>query len=114
LAIVRGDVSVEVGIKASTQDLANAKLTQKIGVGCGLRPLSLGELIALTPNAKDLQAIGDEVGKKLEGIGKDLGLPPVPSGLALPPLPTFPPLAPKAAPTATPAQKKLAAPAPSG
>jgi hypothetical protein len=114
LAIVRGDVSVEVGVKASTRDLANAKLTQKIGVGCGLRPLTLGELLALTPNAKDLQAIGDEVGKKLEGIGKDLGLPPVPSGLALPPLPTFPPLVPKAAPPATPPQKKLAAPAPSG
>ena len=114
LAIVRGDVSVEVSIKASTQDVANAKLTQKIGVGCGLRPLTLGELIALTPNAKDLQAIGDEVGKKLEGIGKDLGLPPVPSGLALPPLPPFPPLVPKATPPATSPQKKLAAPAPSG
>jgi hypothetical protein len=114
LAIVRGDVSVEVGVKANTQDLPNAKLTQKIGVGCGLRPLSLSELIALTPNAKELQAIGDEVGKKLEGIGKDLGLPPVPSGLALPPLPTFPPLVPKASPTASPPKKKLAAPAPSG
>ena len=117
LAIVRGDVSVEVGVSASTQDLANAKLTQKIGIGCGLRPLTLGELLALTPNAKDLQAIGDEVGKKLEGIGKDLGLPPVPSGLALPPLPplpTFPRVVPKAAPAATPPQKNLAAPAPSG
>jgi len=113
LAIVRGDVSVEVGVRASTLDLPNAKLSQKIGVGCGLRPLSLNELIALTPNAKDLQAIGDEVGKKLEGIGKDLGLPPVPSGFALPPLPSFPLVDPKAAPTST-AQKKLAAPAPSG
>jgi hypothetical protein len=114
LAIVRGDVSVEVGVKADTQDLANAKLTQKIGVGCGLRPLSLGELIALTPNAKDLQAIGNEVGKKLEGIGKDLGLPPVPSGLALPPLPSFPLVDPKAAPAPAAAQKKVAAPTPSG
>lgn len=115
LAIVRGEVSVDVAVKASTQDLANAKVTQKIGIGCGLRPLSLGELLALTPNAKDLQAIGDEVGKKLEGIGKDLGLPPVPSGFALPPLPPLPlPLVdPKATP-ADPAQKKLAAPAPSG
>jgi hypothetical protein len=115
LAIVRGDVSVEVGVKASTQDLLNAKITQKIGVGCGLRPLSLGELLALTPNAKDLQAIGDEVGKKLEGIGKDLGLPPVPSSFSLPPLPplTLPLVDPKASPAA-PAQKKLAAPTPSG
>jgi hypothetical protein len=113
LAIVRGDVSVEVGVKASTQDLANAKVTQRIGVGCGLRPLTLGELIALTPNAKDLQAIGNEVGKKLEDIGKDLGLPKVPSGLSLPPLPTFPEVLPKAKP-ANPPQKKLAAPTPSG
>jgi hypothetical protein len=114
LAIVRGDVSVEVGVQASTADLANAKLTQKIGVGCGLRPLSLAELIALTPNAKDLQAIGNEVGKKLEDIGKELGLPPVPSGLALPPLPPLPLGAPKPAPGGTPPEKKLAAPAPSG
>jgi hypothetical protein len=113
LAIVRGDVSVEVGVKASTQDLAKAKVTQRIGVGCGLRPLTLGELIALTPNAKDLQAIGNEVGKKLEDIGKDLGLPPAPSGLSLPPLPTFPEVLPKAKPV-NPPQKKLAAPTPSG
>jgi ADP-dependent NAD(P)H-hydrate dehydratase / NAD(P)H-hydrate epimerase len=114
LAIVRGDVAVQVGIKASTQDLTNAKLTQKIGIGCGLRPLTLSELIALTPDAKELQAIGNEVGKKLEGIGKDLGLPPVPSGLSLPPLPTFPRVPPKAAPATTTPKKKLAAPAPSG
>lgn len=111
LALVRGDVSVEVGVQANTRDLANAKLTQKIGVGCGLRPLSLNELLALTPNAKDLRAIGDEVGKKLEGIGKDLGLPPVPSGLVLPPLPN---LALPDAPAKPAPQKKLAAPAPSG
>jgi len=112
-AIVVGTVSVEVGIKASTRDLPNAKLTQKIGVGCGLRPLSFAELIALTPNAKDLQAIGNEVGKKLEDIGKDLGLPPVPSGFALPPLPTLEFPDPKAQPEG-PLKKKLAAPASSG
>jgi len=106
-ALVQGQVSVEVGIDATTKDLANAKLTQKIGIGCGLRPLSFSELLALTPNAKDLQAIGNEVGKKLEGIGKELGLPPVPSGLSLPPFPTLP--------AAPPAKKKdLAAPASSG
>ncbi len=106
-ALVGGTVSVEVDIDATSKDLASAKLAQKIGIGCGLRPLSLNELIALTPNAKDLQAIGNEVGKKLEGIGKELGLPPVPSGLSLPP---FPPL-----PAAPPPKKKdLAAPASSG
>ena len=92
--------------------LEGEDLDERIGRG----PLSLGELLALTPNAKDLQAIGDELGKKLEGIGKDLGLPPVPSGLALPPLPplpSFPLVDPKASPS-NPGQKKLAAPAPSG
>jgi hypothetical protein len=111
LALVGGTVSVEVGIEASTRDLANAKLTQKIGVGCGLKPLSLAELIALTPNAKDLQAIGNEVGKKVEDIGKDLGLPPVPTGL-LPPLPGF--QLPGDSAGQKPPQKKLAAPVPSG
>jgi hypothetical protein len=93
LAFVRGDVAVEVVVKARSDDFANAKLTRKIGVGCGLKPLTLDELIKLTPNAKDLEAIGNEVGKKLDAIGKDLGLPPVPSGLpALPPFPTLPEL----------------------
>jgi hypothetical protein len=112
-AMVGGEVSVEVGIDATTRDLASAKLSQKIGIGCGLRPLSFAELIALTPNAKDLQAIGDEVGRKLEGIGKELGLPPVPSGLALPPLP-FPLPPPKATPSKPAKKQELAAPAPSG
>lgn len=111
-AIIGGTVAVEVGIDASTRDLDQAKLSQKIGIGCGLRPLSLTELLALTPNAKDLQAIGDEVGRKLEDIGKELGLPPVPSALPLPPLPL---LTPPPAPTRAPAKnkKELAAPAPS-
>ena len=79
-----------------------------------MRPLSLAELIALTPNAKDLQGIGKEVGKKLDDLGKELGLPPVPSGLALPPLPNLQLVDPKAAPADTAPEKKLAAPAPSG
>jgi ADP-dependent NAD(P)H-hydrate dehydratase / NAD(P)H-hydrate epimerase len=106
LAVVRGEVSVTVGIEASTKALESAKLTQKLGVGCGLRPLSIPELIALTPNAKDLQAIGDEVGKKVEQLGKDLGLPPVPTSLTIP-LPPLPQLT-----RPDPAkQKELAAPA---
>ena len=112
LAIVRGEVSVEVAVKARSDDLLNAKVTRKIGIGCGLRPLSLQELLELTPNAKDLEAIGGEVGKKLEDIGKDLGLPPVPSGLALPPLPKLDIKI--EGPGTTPTRKKeLAAPAPS-
>lgn len=115
-ALVRGEVSVEVGIQASTKDLAGAKLSQTIGIGCGLHPLSLSELIALAPNAKDLQAIGGEVGRKLEGIGKELGLPPVPSALPLPalPLPLVEPPALSPVELAPPAKKKLAAPPPAG
>ncbi|HEY6077648.1 MAG TPA: hypothetical protein VIW29_02530, partial [Polyangiaceae bacterium] len=113
LSIVRGDVSVEVGIQGNSLDLLHAKLTQKIGIGCGLRPLSLPELLALTPNDKELQDIGKELGHKLEDIGKELGLPPVPSGLALPPLPPLPSLQPP--PAAPPKRKKeLSPPAPSG
>lgn len=113
-ALIGGQVTVEVGIDATTQDLQNAQLTQKIGVGCGLRPLALSELLALTPNAKELQAIGDEVGRKLEGIGKDLGLPPVPTSLTLPQLPTFPLGEPATKPTGTAKKKEVAAPVPSG
>lgn len=113
-ALVGGSVAVEVGIRASTKDLLGAQLSQKIGVGCGLRPLSLPELLALTPNDKELKAIGDELGKKLEGIGKDLGLPPVPSGL-LPKLPPLPlPGTPPPSPAAGKPAKNLAAPVPSG
>ncbi len=114
-ALVGGTVSVEVGTDASTSDLDQAKLTQKIGIGCGLRPLTLAELIALTPNAKDLQAIGDEVGRKLDDIGKELGLPPLPTALPLPPLPLTPPaLTPPPRKEPAKKQKELAAPAPSG
>ncbi len=113
-AMVRGEVTVEVDIDATARDLAAAKLSQKIGIGCGLRPLSLAELLALTPDAKDLQAIGDEVGRKLESIGKELGLPPVPSGLSLPPLPLPLTPAPGVPKPGTPGKKELAAPATSG
>ena len=89
--------------------IANAKVTRKIGVGCGLKPLTFEELLRLTPNAKDLEAIGNEVGKKLDAIGKDLGLPPVPSGLpALPPFPKLPDL------SEPPKKKNAAEPAPAG
>lgn len=123
LAVVRGEVAVSVAIAARSDDLLNAKLTRTIGIGCGLKPLSLQELLELTPNAKDLEAIGGEVGKKLEDIGKNLGLPPVPSGLGLPPVPSglaLPPLPklditlPKRPPSPTEKQKDLAAPVPSG
>jgi hypothetical protein len=87
LALVGGTVSVEVVVKAKSDDIEHAAVTRKIGMGCGLRPLTLDELIKLAPTAQELEAIGSEVGKKVDAIGKDLGLPPLPSALPLPPLP---------------------------
>lgn len=64
---VKGNVGVTVAISARSDDLANAKVTKKIGIGCGLAPLKLGDVEV-------------DVGKILEGK-----LPPLPS--ALPGLP---------------------------
>jgi ADP-dependent NAD(P)H-hydrate dehydratase / NAD(P)H-hydrate epimerase len=88
LSLVRGTVSVNVSLQARSDDPQGAKVGRSIGVGCGLKPLTLSELIQLTPQADDLAAIGGEVGKKLESLGRDLGLPQAPAGL--PVLPTFP------------------------
>ena len=63
--LVKGNVAVTVAIAARSDDLENAKVTKKIGVGCGLRPIEIG---------------GVDLTKILEGK-----LPPLPSGL--PPLP---------------------------
>lgn len=63
--LVKGNVAITVAIAARSDDLENAKVTRKIGVGCGLRPIEIG---------------GVDVAKILEGK-----LPPLPGGL--PPLP---------------------------
>ncbi len=91
-ALIGGQVSVQISVHARMNALLDAQLTQKIGVGCGLKPLTLQELLRLTPNARDLQGIGNEVGKQLEDLGRDLGLPRVPDRLTLPSLPALPPL----------------------
>jgi len=74
---LKGSVAVMVRIDADTSDLAAAKVTRTIGVGCGLKPLD--------PHALDA----------LKGVGDLLrlpGLPEIPSAFpalpsALPPLP---------------------------
>jgi hypothetical protein len=86
-AVVGGTVTVVIEVHARLSKLADARLVRRIGVGCGLKPLTLAELLELTPNAEDLAGIGDEVGKKLEDFGRNLGLPPVPSALKFPKLP---------------------------
>ncbi|MCC6214747.1 MAG: hypothetical protein IT376_07745 [Polyangiaceae bacterium] len=82
--LVRGSVSVKVAVDVRSDALADATVRPEIGVGCGLRPLTVG---------------GVDVGKILGGELPPLpsGFPPLPS--ALPPLPMgFPPL-PGARPT---------------
>jgi hypothetical protein len=67
--LVGGSVGVTVKVDASTDDLPAAKVTREIGIGCGLKPLSIGGL--------DLS--------KLRIPPMPSSLPPLPSGL--PPLP---------------------------
>jgi len=50
---VRGSVAVRVQVDADSNRLSQAKLVKRVGIGCGLRPMSLVDLI-------------------------DLGLPPIP------------------------------------
>jgi ADP-dependent NAD(P)H-hydrate dehydratase / NAD(P)H-hydrate epimerase len=102
--VVGGTVAVRVTIEGTTKDLAGAQINRTIGVGCGLRPLTLEDLRALgdTLLATDLQKLSSEL-EKLTGLPK--GTLPVPSGLPtalpalpppiLPPLPEFPLLPPK-------------------
>jgi len=44
--LVRGSVALELGIDADTRDLAAAKLSKKVGIGCGLEaiPIALPQL----------------------------------------------------------------------
>ncbi len=63
---VGGSVGITVRIDADTRDLPNAKIDKVIGVGCGLRPLKIGDI---------------DLGK-LPDFTKNL--PPIPSGFPLP------------------------------
>lgn len=65
--LLRGSVGVTVKIDARSDDLPNAKVVRSIGVGCGLKPLRIGNIDV------DLSKIP---------------LPPLPS--SLPPLPPLP------------------------
>jgi hypothetical protein len=75
--LVQGYVEATVQIDADTNNLQRAKLVKQIGVGCGLKPLSISEVLSLglpPPPDADL----------LRHLGKDLAdlshtLPPLPS-----------------------------------
>jgi hypothetical protein len=84
--LVRGTVSVQVDIEGDTRKLKEAKVERKIGVGCGLKPLTLEELKklgALVPLPEELSVLADELAKNTP----PLALPP-PS--ALPKFPAVP------------------------
>lgn len=127
--LVNGSVSVGLKFFADTRHLLPARIERKIGVGCGLHPLTFAELNRLFPLTGDV----NELLRNLPNLPTDLsklpalpGLPPLPSGL--PPLPgglpvllgvppgiNTPPLATaKTAPTPTATKKASPPPSTSG
>jgi hypothetical protein len=83
LRLVGGSVAIRVQIDASTQNLPEAKVERSIGVGCGLKPLTL----------EDLRALGDELfrgdlSKLPEELEKLLPQGPLPIPSRLPPIPS--------------------------
>ena len=91
--LVEGTVNVEVEIEGDTRKLKEAKVDRKIGVGCGLKPLTLEELRKLgelLPLPEELSVLAEEM---VKNAPPGLVLPP-PSALpklppTLPPLPPF-------------------------
>jgi len=78
---VAGTVDVAVQIDANTNALGQAKVAKVIGVGCGLKPLSVHQLLTLDlPPLPDMELIR-HLGKDIPGAGGKL--PSMPS-LGLP------------------------------
>lgn len=88
--LIGGSVGVRVRLEADVQNLAAAKVERSIGIGCGLKPVTLEELLAIGESLlpEELSKLPEELGK----IGAAAGqLPPLGSGLPLPPgLPPLP------------------------
>jgi hypothetical protein len=113
LRLVGGSVGVRLQVDASTSNLPGGKVERSIGIGCGLKPLTL----------EDLRALGDELfrgelSKLPEELGKLLppGAPPIPSSLpsSLPPIPSgFPSSFRIEFPTAPPPRSSAPSPRPS-
>ena len=59
--LVRGGVDIRVQLDADTNHLADAKVVKRIGIGCGLRPISLIDLLSLglppLPDARTAERI---------------------------------------------------------
>ena len=111
-----GSVGVTVKLDADTRKLPEAKVDRIIGIGCGLKPLDLGDLSKLPALAKEFPELLKELPPPPKGMPKlPGGLPALPSGL--PPLPkidigTKPPEKPKPKPSGTAKPKSTAAPKP--
>ena len=82
--IIGGSVSVRVQVDGGTRDLDAARVTRSIGIGCGLKPLTLDDLRRLgeTLRLDELSKLPEELNKLSEKFPGALpsGLPPAPSG----------------------------------
>ena len=75
---VRGSVGVRIQVDADSSRLAEAKLVKRIGVGCGLRPMSPIDLLNLgLPPLPDQRTIDRVLQRMAKGeLGADLGAMP--------------------------------------
>jgi hypothetical protein len=83
LRVVGGSVTVRVQVDASTKNLPDAKLERSIGIGCGLKPLTLEDLRELGE-----QLFAGDLSKLPEDLGKLIPPGPLPIPSRLPPLPS--------------------------
>lgn len=112
---IGGTVGVRVQVSASTKNLAGASLKRSIGIGCGLKPLTLDDVVRLGEQLlpSDLSELQEDIVKLtpklpngaplIPSILPPLPLPPLPTvlpDLTLPPAPTEKPRGPKPGPTA--------------
>jgi len=85
--VVVGSVGVRILVEGTTRDLPAAKVTRSIGIGCGLKPLTLEEIAKLGESLlpAELSKLPEEI-ERLTGLPKGTIPPPAP----LPPLSAFP------------------------
>jgi len=75
--LVQGSVDVTVQFDADTNNLNKARVVKQIGVGCGLKPLTVRDMLTLgLPPVPDSDLV-KHLGKDLSSWGS--GLPPLPS-----------------------------------
>jgi len=85
---IGGTVSVRVQVSASTKNLAGASVKRSIGIGCGLKPLTLDDVLRLGESLlpSDLSELQQDIVKLTPKLPN--GAPLIPS--ILPPLPPLP------------------------